>query len=192
MQPPTVLLALALALVPLVPGAQEGPTPVPAEPAKPRWPWGNEHEAERIRRDFCGVWQLARAEIDGLSFEGDRCHGYLLALPNYCSLQVQLLAHGEADPDLLYPGFAAGAYRWEYDAARLLLVWTTLIHGTDMDDARGRVDYERQGSRREFQVDLTGDELRLDRGGNNRLHFRRAQALVPPEPRRAKPPGEDR
>jgi hypothetical protein len=189
MHPSSCLFALAFALLPLLPSRQD-PAPPPKADEKPRWPWGNDTEAERIRAGFCGAWQLVRVDSGGQTFTGAQCTGFLLALPNYCSLDSYLVAPNVVDPRVPVPGFAAGTYKWEYDATRLMLIWSTLLHGTDMVGSDRQIIYERQGTRREYRVELTADEMTLHRGPDDRLSFRRVQVLVPPEPPSREPKKE--
>ncbi len=177
----TILLALAL-----VPIAVQGTPPQrPPAPAKPpaqergttQWPWGNAREAQRIERDFLGAWELVRADLGGFTYSGADCHGFLIAQPGYCSFQARLVDRGEDDPKLLFPGFTAGTYRWNYDGVRLRMVLDTLLGADDLASGDGVFRFERAGFRREYEIDLTAQDLTLERGNESRLTFRR---LTPP------------
>jgi hypothetical protein len=204
-------MLLALALVPLAfPQAGAPPQERPGTPVQggqPRtgaqgeapkdkrdtglWPWGNTREAQRIEREFCGVWQLFRADLDGFTYLGPDCHGYLIAQPGYCALQFRVFDRDEGDRNLVIPAFAAGTYRWKYDATRLLVVLDTLLGTDDLESLDGVVRYERPGFTREYRVVLAGDELTLERGNESRLSFRRvpdAPRLPEPEPIDAREP----
>lgn len=179
-------------------GSVQGGTSKPGVPGKAgagAWPWGNAREAQRIEHEFCGVWQLFRLDVAGTSYLGSECHGYLIAQPGYCSLQFRILDRAEGDRRVVFPGSAAGTYRWKYDSARLLIVLETLLGADDLESESGELRHERQGFSREYRIDLAGDEMTLDRGPQTRLLFRRVpdSARPPlPEPIEPAPPESGR
>src|SRR5882672_5812860 len=87
--------ALLLALTPFAtfqtpakPPAADGPKPEKAEQTKPKS--APQLEAERVRNDLLGAWQLVRFEMDGEVFSGATCRGYLLVAGEFLSLDLQV------------------------------------------------------------------------------------------------------
>jgi hypothetical protein len=168
------LAILALFALPLPQEGRQEPAP-PAEEKRGR----AEIEAERIRNELCGAWQLVRAEIAAESFAGAQCLGYLIVQPEYCSLQARLTSP-QPGGQVSLAGMTAGTYRWSYEEGRLALSLSTLLAGSDLENPDGQIDYEPPGTRRDYEVVIARDDLTLTRGGGRtRMFFRR---LPPPKP----------
>lgn len=186
----TALAALAaLALLPLV-VPQAPPSQAPAgqkpPPAEPKLPSRAKRvsESERIRAEVLGVWQLDRTELAGRSYVGGDCGGYLTVVPEYATLVARLAEPIQGRPNLVDQGFTAGTYRWNYDDSRLQFTLQTLLHGSDFDDPDGLVIYEAPGSRRDYEIIVSGNDLTLSRAaGQTRMFFRRLTRGIPPAPK---------
>ncbi len=182
-----LLAAFALTAFPLAAQQPKRPTPEPAPQAEPEWPWGNAKEADRLRGDLLGTWQLLSADMRGTSYAGRTCGGYMLVLPGYVSMHTQLMLADANDPRASEPSFASGTHRWFYDEGRLLLVLNSLLSVNDMN-SNAEIDYEAPGTQREYQMDLVGDDLTLTHGADVRLRFHRlSRALPPPAPSKPAP-----
>ncbi len=191
----TALAALAaLVLLPLV-ALQGTPPPAPAGqdpagqkpvPAEPKLPSRTKRvsEADRVRAEVLGVWQLDRTELGGRSYVGGDCGGYLTVVPEYATLIARLAEPLQGRPNLEDQAFTAGTYRWSYDDSRLQFTLQTLLHGSDIDDPEGHVLYEAPGSRRDYDIIVSGNDLTLTRaGGQTRMFFRRLTRGIPPAPK---------
>ncbi len=178
---PLLGLALALSIAPLAlpqqaPGRAGGPPPGPTAITPRRTPAG-----DKVREDLIGVWELVEADWSATRFSGASCRGYLTVLPEHCTLIVRLEDTVKNLPNTIDVGLTAGTYRWTYDDSKLSMVFSTLLAGTDMEDANGIVRYEPIGARREYSVLVGERDLVLTRGqGERRLFFRRLSKGTPP------------
>lgn len=186
---PLLGLALAISIAPLAspqqaPGRAGAPPPGPAELTPRRTPAG-----DKVRENLLGVWELVEADWNATRFSGASCRGYLTVLPEHCTLIVRLEDTVQNLPNTIDVGLTAGTYRWTYDDSKLSMVFSTLLAGTDMEDANGIVRYEPIGARREYSVTVGERDLVLTRGqGERRLFFRRLAKGTPPTPKaEAKP-----
>jgi hypothetical protein len=189
---PLIGLALALSIAPLAlpqqaPGRAGGPPPGPAELTPRRTAAG-----DRVRENLIGVWELVEADWSATRFSGANCRGYLTVLPEHCTLIVRLEDTVKNLPNTIDVGLTAGTYRWTYDDSKLSMVFSTLLAGTDMEDANGIVRYEPIGARREYSVVVGERDLVLTRGqGERRLFFRRlAKGAAPTAPKAPPAPAE--
>ena len=138
MQASLSFLALALFLVPWSARQDAGDAPK----LDPRAPHAHAaSEAERIQSDLCGAWELTQSEVSGRRFSGPQCAGFLVVAPGYCSLQARLSQPVQGATGVSIAGLTAGTYRWSYDTSRLTLALTTLMHGSDMQNDDGQIDY---------------------------------------------------
>lgn len=184
---PLLGLALALSIAPLAlpqqaPGRAGGPPPGPAELTPRRTAAG-----DKVRENLLGAWELVEADWSATRFSGASCRGYLTVLPEHCTLIVRLEDTVKNLPNAIDVGLTAGTYRWTYDDSKLSMVFSTLLAGTDMEDANGIVRYEPIGARREYSVVVGERDLVLTRGqGERRLFFRRlakgASQIAPKAP----------
>jgi hypothetical protein len=170
MQITLAFLAAAVLCTPWLTRQDEGPKPAPATRGHAT------AEAERISKELCGAWELVRADVSGQSFAGAGAEGYLIVTPGYCALEARLARPVQGGSGVT-AGLTAGTYKWSYDTTRLTLALSTLMHGTDMQNDEGQIDYEPPGTRRDYQVALSDDDLTLTRaGGQTRMEFRRMRA----------------
>ncbi|MBM3990022.1 MAG: hypothetical protein FJ298_03335 [Planctomycetes bacterium] len=189
-------LAIALSVAPLAPqprrssqqtpGRTGAPSAGPIEITPRRTAAG-----DKARESLLGVWELVEADWSSTRFSGANCRGYLTVLPEHCTLIVRLEDPVTNLPNTVDLGLSAGAYRWTYDDAKLSMVFSTLLAGTDMDDPDGVVRYEPVGARREYSAVVGERDLVLTRGqGERRLFFRRLSKGIPgaPKPDAKSPP----
>ena len=177
-------VALLLALTPFSVVQTPAKEPAPdakkqdkPERAKPKS--APEAEADAIRRDLLGAWQLTRFEMDGEDISGAACRGYLIVQGEFLSLDLQ--ADSKYGHDLDYQGrlFSSGVQRWKYEASRLQLTTTALI-GVGNFTQDHSVLYERTGTPRDYRVTFAGDSLTLERNSAWRLFFQRISKPAPP------------
>lgn len=192
MHPTLPALALALALLPFATTFQERPKGPVQEPAKQPLRSPAVVEAERIRGELLGTWELTRTEVGGNSYAGNTCRGYLVVQAEYCALQVRLVSMAPGGRDMAFAGLTAGTYRWTYDEARLMFSLSTLMQGSDMERLDGVVMYEAQGTQRDYEITVGGNDLTLTRrAGQIRMFFRRLQrdtSALPPATGAGAPP----
>lgn len=177
---------LALALVPIgvlqapvKPPTPEPKKPDPADHAKPKS--SAAQEADRIREELLGAWRMVRFEMEGETFSGDACHGYLLVQPDYLSLDMQVQTQYVRDPITQGQLWSAVMQRWKYDESRLQLVTSSMIGVSNFNNATA-VAYEPAGTGREYRIDLAGDSLTLERTSTTRLFFQRMSKPTQSEP----------
>lgn len=178
-----LLAVLALAVVA---PQDSGQKPASGAGAQREWPWGNPAEAERLRSDVLGTWELLRLDLDGHSYAGRECAGYLLVLPGYLSMHTRVLTPEVNDPSATIPGFSSGTHRWNYDEGRLLLVLDSLLAINDLNQP-AELDYEPPGTRREYEIVLAGENLTLSRSSLVRMEFRRLGKATPEPTRKPAP-----
>jgi len=184
-------LALALSIAPLAPQplrpTQQAPGRPGGAPAGPVEITPRRTAAgDKARENLLGVWELVEADWSATRFSGANCRGYLTVLPEHCTLIVRLEDTVKNLPNTVDVGLTAGTYRWTYDDSKLSMVFSTLLAGTDMEDANGIVRYEPIGARREYAVVVGERDLVLTRGqGERRLFFRRLSKGIPTTPKAA-------
>jgi len=176
--------ALLLALTPFAtfqtpakPPAADGPKPEKAEQTKPKS--APQLEAERVRNDLLGAWQLVRFEMDGEVFSGATCRGYLLVAGEFLSLDLQVKSNYVRNLETQGQLFSAGVQRWQYEESRLVLTTTSLI-GVGNFTSEEVVTYERTGIPREYRVAFADDTLTLERNPGSRMQFRRISKPATP------------
>jgi hypothetical protein len=148
----------------------------PKEPQVPHRPVfeGAALESARIRTEILGAWQLTRGEIPDLGASGSGVAGYALILEGYLSLEVHVL--GNTAPDSENTFFQTGTHRWKLDDEAHLETYGLIGTHNITDDEED--DFEPPGLRREYNVELAGDRLVLERvDGKSRLTFMRLGKL---------------
>jgi hypothetical protein len=164
------LIALALSSA-QEPNKKPEPAPVP----KP----GTPEDAERIRRDILGPWQLVRADMGGSVFAGTDCDGYLLVSDGFLAVETHMRLPAATLVSGSDVGFASGIYRWDYDATSLKLQTNALI-GVHNDNPGLDVEFVQRGAQRTYDVMLAGSNLILQRDARSRFEFVRLGRLPYP------------
>jgi hypothetical protein len=147
------LCALGLALQA---GRSQEPDPAPAPASEER----KLTRAERLRKEFLGLWRLERIESNSLRGERRSETGLLLADKQHLSFEAHMAWQDSAGfNDAM--AFFTGTHRYSISNEGTI-VMTSLI-GTTVEQGTARPIFEPPGRAREYMIDITEDRLTLSR-----------------------------
>src|SRR6185436_7169269 len=111
----TLLAPLTFALALALPQDPKGQEPPPAR--RPGFE-GVDVEAQRLRNDMLGAWQLTRGEIPDLGASGGGVAGYAIFIDGYMSIEIHV--QGNSAPDSENTFFQTGTHRWKLSDTSVL------------------------------------------------------------------------
>lgn len=192
-----LLAPLALTCALLGPTASD-PFPNPDGPPAPQDPVGQDErgkgeqqdDEEEFRRDIFGrqrrvpagergplegAWQLLDIDSENYPRAGRDAWGYMLVSDGFLALQVHAIWYEDEIKEFLNDSFESLIGEYVFVTSGILQVRT--LAGAFLDDVE-ELDFEAEGTMREFRAQLDGGALTLQWGNGETLTFGRRLPLA--------------
>lgn len=131
--------------------------------------------AELMHERIQGCWQLTRVVYKDQPILASNFAGYMIVTSDHLSIDLHLLLNEAFAGPAARPFFQSGIHRWRF-AGENNLETSSLIGTTNVTENL-LWTFEKPGTIRNFQLNLTSTTISLERPGESRMEFRKMPNL---------------